>query len=453
MSKPSVPKGTRDFQADEMLRREFIFETIRSIFRLYGYQPIETPAMEHLSTLLGKYGEEGDRLIFRILDSGDFLAGISDRELLERETGRLASKICEKGLRYDLTVPFARFVVQHRNKLVFPFRRYQIQPVWRADRPQKGRYREFFQCDADVIGSDSLLNEYELVRIIEDVFSRLGLRVAVSINNRKILAGLAEYIGEEGRLTDITVAIDKLEKTGYDAVYAELKEKGISGEAINKLQPVLRLQGDTAQKLNELEILLAASETGIQGISEMKTLFSLIEGSEPGSRIVFDLTLARGLNYYTGTIIEVKSEDIAIGSICGGGRYDNLTGIFGLDGVSGVGISFGADRIYDVMLQLGLFEKRSPASTRVLVINFGEKELPYALAIADRLRSSGISTELYPDPVRLGKQFAYAGSRGIPYVVIAGEEEIEKGECTLKVMETGEQKRIVPGEIGSHITI
>jgi histidyl-tRNA synthetase len=453
MSKPSVPKGTRDFQADEMLRREFIFETIRSVFRLYGYQPIETPAMEHLSTLLGKYGEEGDRLIFRILNSGDFLAGINDGELLERETGRLASRICEKGLRYDLTVPFARFVVQHRNKLVFPFRRYQIQPVWRADRPQKGRYREFFQCDADVIGSDSLLNEYELVRIIEDVFSGLGLRAAVSINNRKILAGLAEYIGEGSRLTDITVAIDKLEKAGYDAVYTELKEKGISGEAINKLQPVLRLQGDTAQKLNELEILLAASETGIQGITEMKTLFSLIEGSEPGIRIVFDLTLARGLNYYTGTIIEVKSEDIAMGSICGGGRYDNLTGIFGLDGVSGVGISFGADRIYDVMLQLGLFEKRSPASTRVMVINFGEKELPYARAIADRLRSSGISTELYPDPVRLGKQFAYAGSRGIPYVVIAGEEEIEKGECTLRVMETGEQKRIVPGDIGSHITI
>lgn len=453
MSKPSVPKGTRDFQADEMLRREFIFETIRSVFRLYGYQPIETPAMEHLSTLLGKYGEEGDRLIFRILNSGDFLAGIDDGELLDRESGRLVSRICEKGLRYDLTVPFARFVVQHRNKLVFPFRRYQIQPVWRADRPQKGRYREFFQCDADVIGSDSLLNEYELIRIIEDVFSGLGLRVVVSINNRKILSGLADYIGEESRLTDITVAIDKLEKVGYDAVYAELKEKGISGEAIKKLQPVLSLQGDTAQKLNELEILFAASESGIKGISEMKTLFSLIEGSELDSRLVFDLTLARGLNYYTGTIIEVKSEDITMGSICGGGRYDDLTGIFGLEGVSGVGISFGADRIYDVMMQLGLFEKRSPASTRVLVINFGEKGLSYARAIAERLRSTGISTELYPDPVRLGKQFAYAGSRGIPYVVIAGEEEIEKGECTLKVMETGEQKRIVPGEIGSHITI
>lgn len=452
MSKPSIPKGTRDFQADEMLRREFIFETIRSVFRLYGYQPIETPAMEHLSTLLGKYGEEGDRLIFRILNSGDFLSGVSDGELLEREPGRLSSKICEKGLRYDLTVPFARFVVQHRNKLVFPFRRYQIQPVWRADRPQKGRYREFFQCDADVIGSDSLLNEYELVRIVEDVFSRLDLKVAVNINNRKILSGFAEYIGEEDRLTDITVAIDKLEKTGYDAVYAELREKGISAEAINKLKPVLRLQGDTVRKLNELEILLAGSDSGMQGIAEMKTLFSMIEGSGLRSRIVFDLSLARGLNYYTGTIIEVKSEDMAMGSICGGGRYDNLTGIFGLEGVSGVGISFGADRIYDVMLQIGLFEKRIPASTRVLVINFGEKEQPYALEIANRLRNSGISTELYPDPVRLGKQFTYAGSRGIPYVIIAGEEEIGKGECTLKVMETGEQKRLALEDIGSHIT-
>ncbi len=451
MSKPSVPRGTRDFQADEMLRREFIFETIRSVFRLYGYQPIETPAMEHLSTLLGKYGEEGDRLIFRILNSGDFLAGISDEELLERETGRLSPRICEKGLRYDLTVPFARFVVQHRNNLIFPFRRYQIQPVWRADRPQKGRYREFFQCDADVIGSNSLLNEYELVRIIEDVFSALDLRVAVSINNRKILSGLAEYIGEKSRLTDITVAIDKIEKAGYDAVYDELRKKDISGNAIEKLQTVLSLQGDTTQKLNELGMLLADSESGMQGVSEMKALFSLIEGPELNSRIVFDLTLARGLNYYTGTIIEVKSVDVAMGSICGGGRYDNLTGIFGLDGVSGVGISFGADRIYDVMMQLGLFEKRSPSSTRVLVINFGEKELPYALDIADRLRNAGISTELYPDAVRLGKQFSYAGSRGIPYVIIAGEEEIEKGECTLRVMETGEQKRIVPEEIGSHI--
>ena len=453
MSKPSIPKGTRDFQTDEMLRREFIFETVKSVFRLYGYQPIETPAMEYLTTLLGKYGEEGDRLIFRILNSGDFLSGISDDELLGHDQGKLSSRICEKGLRYDLTVPFARFVVQHRNEIVFPFRRYQIQPVWRADRPQKGRYREFFQCDVDVIGSDSLLNEYELLGIIRDVFTRLGIKVIIKINNRKVLSGLAEYIGEGSRLTDITVAIDKLEKTGYDAVITELKEKGISDEAISKLQPVLKLQGDTDKMLRDLEVLLTGSETGMQGISEVRTLFSYIKAGGLSGTVVFDLTLARGLNYYTGTIIEVKSEDVSIGSICGGGRYDNLTGIFGLDGVSGVGVSFGADRIYDVMMQLGLFEKKSSSSTRVLVINFGGQETIYALGIVNRLRSLGIISELYPDPLKIKKQFAYADARQIPFVVIAGEEEMKNHECTLKVMATGDQKKIPLEVIQSFIKI
>ncbi len=451
MSKPSIPKGTRDFQTDEMLRREFIFETIKSVFRLYGYQPIETPAMEYLTTLLGKYGEEGDRLIFRVLNSGNFLLGISDDELLKREQGRLSSRFCEKGLRYDLTVPFARFVVQHRNEIVFPFRRYQIQPVWRADRPQKGRYREFFQCDADVVGSDSLLNEYELIKIVRDVFNLLGIRVIVKINNRKVLSGLAEYIGEGSRLTDITVAIDKLEKTGYDAVITELREKGISGMAIERLQPVLELKGETEDKLQTLEKLFEFSELGMKGIEEVRTLFFYIKEGDLSSKVVFDLTLARGLNYYTGTIIEVKAEDVSIGSICGGGRYDNLTGIFGLDGVSGVGISFGADRIYDVMMNLGLFAKKCSSSTAVMVINFGGKETLYALDIVSRLRNQGIITELYPDALKLGKQFAYANARKIPYVIIAGEEEMKNNECILKVMETGEQKKIQPEDIESYI--
>jgi len=451
MSKPTIPKGTRDFQTDEMLRREFIFETIKSVFRLYGYQPIETPAMEYLSTLLGKYGEEGDRLIFRVLNSGDFLSGIGDDELLRREQGKLSSQICEKGLRYDLTVPFARFVVRHRNEIVFPFRRYQIQPVWRADRPQKGRYREFFQCDVDVIGSDSLLNEYELIMIIGDVFTNLGIRVIIKINNRKILSGLAEYIGEGSRLTDITVAIDKLEKAGYDAVIAELKEKGIPDDAVKRLQPVLNLRGDTDEKLHVLEKLFECSESGLKGIEEVRTLFSLFKGAGINGKTQFDLTLARGLNYYTGTIIEVKSEDISIGSICGGGRYDNLTGIFGLEGISGVGVSFGADRIYDVMLQLGLFDKKNSSSTKVLVINFGGKETMYALDIVSRLRKLGIITELYPDALKISKQFAYADARQIPYVIIAGEEEMKNNECTLKVMASGEQKKIQPQDVGSYI--
>ena len=364
--KPSIPKGTRDFSTGEMLKREYIFETIKRVFRLYGYQPIETPAMENLSTLLGKYGEEGDKLLFRILNSGDFMSSVSDEELLKRETGKLSSTICEKGLRYDLTVPFARYVVQHREEIVFPFKRYQIQPVWRADRPQKGRYREFFQCDVDVIGSDSLLNEYELIRIIDDVFGRLKIASVIKINNRKVLSGIAEYINEGKRITDITVAIDKLDKIGLDAVNAELSDRGLSSEAIMNLQPVLQLSGNTETKLGKLGMLLKDSGTGINGISELQTLFSLIGKNLLNCDVELDLTLARGLNYYTGAIIEVKSKEVNIGSICGGGRYDNLTGVFGMEGVSGVGISFGADRIFDVLNQLDLFTDIKVSSTEVL---------------------------------------------------------------------------------------
>jgi histidyl-tRNA synthetase len=441
-NKPTIPKGTRDFSPAEIRRREFIFDTIRSVFRLYGYQPVETPAMENLSTLLGKYGDEGDKLIFRILNSGDFLSGLDDADIENREASRLSSLICEKGLRYDLTVPFARYVVQHRDEIVFPFKRYQIQPVWRADRPQKGRYREFFQCDADVIGSDSLLNEYELVRIIDDIFSLLGIRISVRVNNRKILAGIADYIGESARITDITVAIDKLEKIGIDAVNDELRDKGVSEGAIRKLQPVIGLGGDTAAKLQKLGELLTQSETGMKGISELKTLFSYIGQGNMAGKAVFDLTLARGLNYYTGAIIEVRSDDVSIGSICGGGRYDDLTGIFGLQGVSGVGVSFGADRIYDVMDQLGLFGTQTESSTEVLVVNFGENELGYAFRILDILRSKGLKTELYPDQAKLKKQMSYADSRKIPFIVMAGNEEITAGEVTLKTMSSGEQKRM-----------
>ncbi|HBE42964.1 MAG TPA: histidine--tRNA ligase [Bacteroidales bacterium] len=442
MSKPSIPKGTRDFTTGEMIKRDFIFDTVKSVFRLYGYRPVETPAMENLTTLLGKYGDEADRLIFRILNSGDFLSGTTDDDLLQRDTGKLSSQLCEKALRYDLTVPFARFVVQHRNEIVFPFKRYQIQPVWRADRPQKGRYREFFQCDVDVIGSDSLLNEYELIRIIDDVFAELKINVIIKINNRKILSGIAEYIGEGGRITDITVAIDKLDKIGIDAVNSELREKGISEEAVEKLQPVIRLTGNTEEKTEVLERLLEESASGLNGLSELKTLFSYMSNSSIRGKVEFDLTLARGLNYYTGAIIEVKAADVAIGSICGGGRYDNLTGVFGLEGVSGVGVSFGADRIYDVMTQLSLFQQTGASSTEVLVLNFGPRENNYALNIAERLRSSGIRSEFYPDPVKLKKQMSYAASGNIPYIIIAGEDEIRNTEFTLKVMASGEQKRI-----------
>ncbi|MGD0340910.1 MAG: histidine--tRNA ligase [Bacteroidales bacterium] len=441
-SKPSIPKGTRDFSTDEMLKREYIFDTIKEVFKLYGYQPIETPAMENLSTLLGKYGEEGDKLLFRILNSGDFLSGITGDDLERKDASRISARICEKGLRFDLTVPFARYVVQHRDEIIFPFKRYQIQPVWRADRPQKGRYREFFQCDVDVIGSDSLLNEYELVRIIDDVFSRLGIAIVIKLNNRKILSGIADYIGEGGKITDITVAIDKLDKIGIDSVNAELREKGISQAGIEKLQPVLALKGSSDEKLSNLEKLLSGSETGMKGIAEIRELFSFIEQDELKGVTEFDMTLARGLNYYTGAIIEVKSADVVIGSICGGGRYDNLTGVFGMEGVSGVGISFGADRICDVMNQLGLFRSLRSSSTDVLILNFGKEEVKYGLKILNELRGLGVMSELYPDQVKLKKQMSYADERGIPYIIMAGEEEIKKREITIKVMSSGEQRKI-----------
>jgi len=445
--KPSIPKGTRDFSPEEMIKRDYIFDTVRNVFRLYGYQPIETPAMENLSTLLGKYGEEGDKLLFRILNSGDFLSSVADDDLTGRESSKLASLICERGLRYDLTVPFARYVVQHRDEITFPFRRYQIQPVWRADRPQKGRYREFFQCDVDVIGSNSLLSEYELIRIVDEVFRRLKIGVVIKINNRKILSGIAEILGESARITDITVAVDKLDKIGLEGVNRELAERGVASAAIEKLQPIIKLSGTTEEKLGKLETILAGSPTGITGVDEMRTLFSYLGEAGLENVAELDLTLARGLNYYTGAIIEVKSRDVAIGSICGGGRYDNLTGVFGLEGVSGVGVSFGADRIYDVLTQLGLFEGRNDSRTRVLLLNFGENEVLYALRIRDMLVRAEICSEIYPDAVKLKKQMAYAGSRRIPYIVMAGEEEIRSNEVTVKNMATGEQKRISPDEL------
>ncbi|MBP7037558.1 MAG: histidine--tRNA ligase [Bacteroidales bacterium] len=445
--KPSIPKGTRDFSPDEIMKRETIFETIKKVFRYYGYQAIETPAMENLSTLLGKYGEEGDKLLFRILNSGNFLSGVSDEELLDRDLNKLSSSICERGLRYDLTVPFARYVVQHRDEIIFPFKRYQIQPVWRADRPQKGRYREFTQCDADVIGSDSLLNEYELIRIIDDIFRDLGINIVIKINNRKILSGIAEIIGEYGRITDITVAIDKLDKIGTDAVNEELKAKGVSSDAIDRLQPILKLKGSAEEKLSELEATLSASETGLKGIEEMRKLFSYIGSSSLTAATELDLTLARGLNYYTGAIIEVKSCDVSIGSICGGGRYDNLTGVFGMEGVSGVGVSFGADRIYDVMTQLNLFSARDVVQTKVMIVNFGEKETGFALKLRSSLIENGISAEFYPDTVKLKKQMSYADSRKIPYIVLAGEDEITKNLVTLRIMATGEQKKMNVAEL------
>jgi histidyl-tRNA synthetase len=441
--KPSIPRGTRDFSPVEMLRRNYIFDVIRDNFSLFGYLPIETPAMENLSTLLGKYGEEGDRLIFRILNSGNFLADIPPTLLDLSETTALSQKICEKGLRYDLTVPFARYVVQHRDEITFPFRRYQIQPVWRADKPQKGRYREFFQCDVDVIGSDSLLNEVELISIIDRVFNELKVRVTVKINNRKILTAIAAMAGAGERITDITVAIDKLDKIGSEGVRQELKQRGISPDVIASLDPVLNLSGSAASKLTELKVVLADSSEGMKGITEMEVLFRCL-GMEPlQAPVELDLSLARGLNYYTGTIIEVKAMDVTIGSICGGGRYDDLTGIFGLPGVSGVGVSFGADRIYDVMLQMELFPEQTGSATEALVINFGDEQLPHLMNITRTLREAGIATELYPDAVRLKKQFAYADARNIPMVIIAGSNEIRAGQATVKNMKTGEQT-IVP---------
>ena len=451
-SKPSIPKGTRDFTPLEMVRREYIFDTVRQVFRLYGYMPIETPAMENLSTLLGKYGEEGDKLLFRILNSGDFLSGVSDEELASRDIQKLSSGICEKGLRYDLTVPFARYVVQHQNEIVFPFKRYQIQPVWRADRPQKGRYREFFQCDVDVIGSDSLLNEAELIKIIDEIFTRLKISVVIRVNNRKVLSGIAEIAGASEKITDITVAIDKIEKIGMESVKEELLAKSLTKESLEKLLPVLTLKGDTFTKLDDLSSALSGSSAGIKGIEEIRTLFGLLGAGELRNKIELDLTLARGLNYYTGAIIEVKSADVAIGSVCGGGRYDNLTGIFGLEGVSGVGVSFGADRIYDVLSHLNMFGEDIAGSTSVLVLNFGENEIGYSLRIMTELHRMGINASLYPDPVRIKKQMAYADAGRIPYVIMAGEEESRNNEITVKDMQTGEQKRIAFDDISDYFS-
>jgi histidyl-tRNA synthetase len=430
-----------------MLKREYIFENIKKVFKLYGYQPIETPAMENLTTLLGKYGDEGDKLLFRILNSGDFLSSLSNDDMATLEYGKLSSKICEKGLRYDLTVPFARYVVQHREEIVFPFKRYQIQPVWRADRPQKGRYREFFQCDVDVIGSDSLLNEYELIRIIDDIFKKLRISTVIKINNRKILAGIADYIGESDRIIDITVAIDKIEKLGIDAVNLELKEKGLSFSSIKKLQPILKLKGPTGTKLRTLDKRLINSETGKKGIDELRKLFGYINKEKLTTKVELDLTLARGLNYYTGAIIEVKAKDIEMGSICGGGRYDNLTGIFGLPGVSGIGVSFGADRIYDVMDQLNLFEKSNSSSTEVLLLNFGEAETEYGLKVLRILRNMNIRAELYPDQISLKKQMSYANSKKIPFILMAGENEINNNCIKVKNMSSSEQKAISMKEL------
>ncbi len=431
--KPSIPKGTRDFSPVEMLRRQYIFDTIAGVFRTYGYSPLETPAMENLSTLLGKYGDEGDKLLFKILNSGDYAAKLQPEELTQ------ASKICEKGLRYDLTVPFARYVVQHQNDIAFPFKRYQIQPVWRADRPQKGRYREFYQCDVDVIGSRSLLNEVELVAIVEKVFSKLGIAVTLKMNNRKILYGIAEMMGHADKMIDITVAIDKLEKIGLDNVKAELAERGIDEAAVAKLQPILELSGTTAEKLETLAELLASSETGMLGIEEMRTVFGYIAKLGISLDVELDLSLARGLNYYTGAIFEVKAKDYAIGSICGGGRYDNLTGIFGMPDVSGVGISFGADRIYDVMTGLELFPEELNCSTKVLFVNLGEEECLASLKAVAQLREQGISAEVYPDGGKMKKQMEYANRRSIPYVAIIGSNELAEGKVTLKNMRTGEQ--------------
>ncbi|MCK9616991.1 MAG: histidine--tRNA ligase [Lentimicrobiaceae bacterium] len=445
--KPSIPKGTRDFSPMEMMRRNYIFDTIRSVFKLYGYQPIETPAMENLSTLLGKYGEEGDKLLFRVLNSGDFLQNLPLNDNQLPTANKLAPLISEKGLRYDLTVPFARYVVQYRNDITFPFKRYQIQPVWRADRPQKGRYREFYQCDVDVIGSDSLLNEVELIQIIDAIFSALRINVKILINNRKILAGISEVIGEAAKITDITVAIDKLDKIGAENVNTELAEKGIPAEAIEKLQPILNLQGNTAEKLEKLQKLLENSATGLKGIEEMKTVFGYFNQLNLTAEAELNLTLARGLNYYTGAIIEVKAMDVPMGSICGGGRYDDLTGIFGLPGVSGVGVSFGADRIYDVMNELNLFPENKEVSSQVLLVNFGAKEEKYCLNVATQLRQKGINTDIYPESTKIKKQMAYADAKNIPYVIIIGSEEMKSGILTLKNMITGKQENLSEQEI------
>ncbi|MBE6200924.1 MAG: histidine--tRNA ligase [Rikenellaceae bacterium] len=439
--KPSIPKGTRDFSPVEMTRRNYMFDTIKSVFRTYGYAPLETPAMENLSTLMGKYGEEGDKLLFKILNSGNFMEKVTP-EQIEGNPNALATKLCEKGLRYDLTVPFARFVVQHQNEIAFPFKRYQVQPVWRADRPQKGRYREFYQCDVDAIGSRSLLYEAELVEIVEEVFRRLGIAVVLKINNRKILFGIAEAIGHADKMIDITVAIDKLDKIGMENVEAELAERGIEPEAVAKLRPILTLEGTTAEKLAQLRQILAGSETGLKGVDEVEELFGHIATYGSTLDIELDLSLARGLNYYTGAIFEVKAKDFQIGSICGGGRYDDLTGIFGLPNTSGVGISFGADRIYDVMLGLGLFPEEAQMTTKVLLINFGGEEQKASMQLLKQLRQAGIQSDIYPEAAKMKKQMEYANKRAIPYVVIVGESERLEGVATVKNMAAGEQQKV-----------
>ena len=443
--KPSIPKGTRDFSPVETARRSYIFDTIAEVFRAYGFAAIETPSMENLSTLMGKYGEEGDKLLFKILNSGDFGANLNDEEV------RQAHRICEKGLRYDLTVPFARYVVQHQNEITFPFKRYQIQPVWRADRPQKGRYREFYQCDVDIIGSRSLLNEVELISIVERVFGKLGINVVLKLNNRKVLYGIAEVMGHADKMIDITVAIDKLEKIGLENVKAELAERGIDAEAVAKLEPILMLSGSTTDKLAQLETILATSETGLKGVEELRTVFASVEALGIALDIELDLSLARGLNYYTGAIFEVKAKDFAIGSICGGGRYDNLTGIFGMPDVSGVGISFGADRIYDVMSGLNLFPAELSSPTKVLLLNLGKDEAICALRVANALRKQGIACEVYPDSAKMKKQMEYANRREIPYVAIIGSNELAEGRVTLKNMTSGEQLSIPQSELADNV--
>jgi histidyl-tRNA synthetase len=449
--KPSIPKGTRDFSPAEMVRRNYIFDAIKNVFQCYGYMPIETPAMENLDTLLGKYGDEGDKLLFKILNSGDFLSKAEADLLVNKDSNRITGQICEKGLRYDLTVPFARFVVQHQSELSFPFKRYQIQPVWRADRPQKGRYREFFQCDVDVVGSGSLFNEVELIQIVDEVFQKLGIRVVIKLNNRKVLAGIAEIIGEASRLTDITVAIDKLEKIGLENVNVELSEKGLSDEAIQKLQPILLLSGSNTGKLNKLSDILSVSEVGTNGVEELQEVLAIVNELGMATSVELDLTLARGLNYYTGAIFEVKALDMQIGSITGGGRYDDLTGIFGLKNVSGVGISFGADRIFDVMNELELYPSEVTATTQLMFVNFGAREGIHCLKLAVLLRSRGLKVEVFPDSAKMKKQMTYANKKNIAFVALVGEEEMNAGTVTLKNMKTGEQNSVRPEEIAGLI--
>ena len=445
--RPSIPKGTRDFGPVEMAKRNYIFDTIRQVYALYGFQQIETPAMETLQTLMGKYGEEGDKLLFKVLNSGDYLGKVTDEELLGRNSLKLAARLCEKGLRYDLTVPFARYVVMHREELQLPFKRYQIQPVWRADRPQKGRYREFFQCDADVVGSDSLLNEVELMQIVDTVFTRFGIRVLIKINNRKILTGIAEVIGEVDKIVDITVAIDKLDKIGLDAVNEELRACGISSEAIEKLQPIISMQGSNEQKLHTIEQVLAQSAIGVKGVEETRFILQTLQTAGLRNDIELDLTLARGLNYYTGAIFEVKALDTPMGSITGGGRYDNLTGIFGMPGLSGVGISFGADRIYDVLNTLNLYPQETLNATQLLFINFGQQETNYCIPILAKARAQGIRTEIFPDAVKMKKQMSYANAKHIPFVALVGENEMQEGKVMLKHMESGTQQLVSPEEL------